>query len=165
PLSIIDESFCDVTPENSLVRLAAEPGSIVLKSFGKFWGLAGLRLGFAIGDPALIGQLREMLGPWPVSGVALEVGTHALHDEAWAEATRKRLTMDSERLDALICSQSATLLGGTTLFRLYQVDDALRWQDRLARHHIWTRIFPYADNWIRLGLPAPDAWDRLEAAF
>lgn len=165
PFSIIDESFCDVTPENSLVRLAAEPGNIVLKSFGKFWGLAGLRLGFAIGEPALIGQLREMLGPWPVSGVALEVGTRALRDTAWADNTRQRLTKDSDRLDALICNQGATLLGGTTLFRLYQIEDASRWQDRLARHHIWTRIFPYADNWIRLGLPAPDAWDRLEAAF
>ncbi|MEO9792113.1 threonine-phosphate decarboxylase CobD [Tateyamaria sp.] len=165
PFSIIDESFCDVTPENSLVRLAEEPGTIVLKSFGKFWGLAGLRLGFAIGDPALIGQLREMLGPWPVSGVALEVGARALSDTAWADNTRQRLTKDSDRLDALICNQGATLLGGTTLFRLYHVEDAARWQERLARHHIWTRIFPYADNWIRFGLPAPDAWDQLEAAF
>ncbi|MEL6806405.1 MAG: threonine-phosphate decarboxylase CobD [Pseudomonadota bacterium] len=165
PFSIIDESFCDVAPEHSLVRQAAQPGTLVLKSFGKFWGLAGLRLGFAIGDPALIGQLREMLGPWPVSGVALEIGAYALQDAAWARATRKRLAKDAERLDTLICDQGATLLGGTPLFRLYQVDDAAIWQDRLARHHIWTRIFPYADNWIRLGLPAPDGWDRLEAAF
>jgi len=164
-LKIIDESFCDVAPEHSLVSHAAEQGTIVLKSFGKFWGLAGLRLGFAIGDPALIGQLREMLGPWAVSGVALEVGAHALRDETWAKATRERLARDSDRLDALICNQGASFLGGTALFRLYEVDDAAAWQDQLARHHIWTRIFPYADNWIRLGLPAPDAWDRLEVAF
>lgn len=163
--NIIDESFCDVAPEHSLVRQAAQTGTLVLKSFGKFWGLAGLRLGFAIGDPALIRQLREMLGPWPVSGVALEIGAHALQDAAWARATRKRLEKDAERLDTLICDQGATLLGGTPLFRLYQVDDAAIWQERLARHHIWTRIFPYADNWLRLGLPAPDGWDRLEAAF
>ena len=165
PLTIIDESFCDIAPEKSLIKHAAKPGTVVLKSFGKFWGLAGLRLGFAIGDPALIGQLREMLGPWPVSGVALEVGAQALRDTAWADATRQRLLSDTDRLDTLMSGQGANILGGTTLFRLYHVDDAVTWQNRLARHHIWTRIFPYSDNWIRLGLPAQDGWERLEAAL
>ena len=70
PIVIIDESFGDVAPEKSLIHLADRPGTVVLKSFGKFWGLAGLRLGFAIGDPVLIEQLKNMLGPWPVSGPA-----------------------------------------------------------------------------------------------
>ena len=164
-LTIIDESFCDICPGQSLVSQAARPGTVVLKSFGKFWGLAGLRLGFAIGDPALIAQLREMLGPWPVSGPALEIGKAALGDMAWADTTRARLAGDARRLDALVGSSGATLLGGTTLFRLYQVDDAARWQDKLARHHIWSRVFPYASDWIRLGLPGPNGWSRLEAAL
>lgn len=165
PLTIIDESFCDVAPDRSLITHADNPGTVILKSFGKFWGLAGVRLGFAIGDALMIARLRQMLGPWPVSGVALEVGAHALRDVDWAEQTRTRLAADADRLDTLLGARGATVVGGTTLFRLYDVGDAAAWQDRLARHHIWTRIFPYADNWLRLGLPAHSDWDRLEAAL
>ncbi|MGH1354701.1 MAG: threonine-phosphate decarboxylase CobD [Thalassovita sp.] len=165
PLTIIDESFCDVAPDRSLIAETAQPGRIVLKSFGKFWGLAGMRLGFAIGQPDDINQLKAALGPWPVSGPALAIGTQALQDTAWAEKTRQRLTKDTARLDTLMHTAGARLHGGTTLFRLYHVDDAAQWQDRLARHQIWTRIFPYSDHFLRLGLPAPDGWSRLEAAL
>ncbi|MDX1781516.1 MAG: aminotransferase class I/II-fold pyridoxal phosphate-dependent enzyme, partial [Thalassovita sp.] len=97
-LHVIDESFCDVAPEKSLIDLATRPGTLVLKSFGKFWGLAGLRLGFAIGDPGMIDRLTRMLGPWPVAGPALTIGTRALADDAWAVRTRSRLTDDTARL-------------------------------------------------------------------
>ena len=165
PLTVIDESFCDVTPDHSLIHLAAEPGRIVLKSFGKFWGLAGLRLGFAIAHPETIAQMQTRLGPWSVSGPALRIGAQALQDTDWAATTRTRLQQDSDRLDALALSRGAKLLGGTTLFRLYQVNDAQTWQDRLARHHIWSRIFPYSQTYLRLGLPPADGWERLEAAL
>jgi len=165
PLAVIDESFADVAPGHSLIDLATRPGTLILKSFGKFWGLAGLRLGFVIGDPALIGAMRDMLGPWPVSGVAQAVGATALTDTAWADATRDRLARDAARLDRLAQRRGATLVGGTHLFRLYQVDDANAWQTHLAQHRIWSRTFPYARDWVRLGLPAPDQWDRVEAAF
>ena len=165
PFTIIDESFCDVVPDVSLIRLSARPGTIVLKSFGKFWGLAGLRLGFAIGDPEIIADLAEALGPWPVSGPALAIGADALADRAWADQTRSRLAADARRLDELLLSQGARVTGGTSLFRLYQVEDAVAAQARLARHRIWSRVFPYADDWLRLGLPPPDRWAQLEAAF
>lgn len=165
-LCIIDESFCDVTPEASLMARAARPGVVVLKSFGKFWGLAGLRLGFAIGDPELIAKLAQMLGPWPVSGPALRLGAMALSDEGWANTTRARLAADAARLDRIMSARGAKVLGGTTLFRLYDVGDALRWQTDLAHHHIWSRIFPYSTRWLRLGLPgnATD-WAQFEAAL
>lgn len=165
PICIIDESFCDVMPDASLIHLAARPGTIVLKSFGKFWGLAGLRLGFAIGDPAIIDRLTDVLGPWQVSGPALAIGAEALADPPWADDTRARLARDAARLDALLDSKGAAVLGGTTLFRLYQVKDARAAQDHLAQQHIWSRVFPYAADWLRLGLPAPDRWDQLEAAL
>ena len=165
PFTIIDESFCDVAPSASLIRLAARPGTIVLKSFGKFWGHAGLRLGFAIGDPAIIADLAEALGPWPVSGPALAIGAEALADPQWADETCARLAADARRLDDLLLSKGALVQGGTTLFRLYQVEDAAAAQAHLARHRIWSRVFPYADDWLRLGLPAPDRWAQLEAAF
>ncbi|MEM9577571.1 MAG: threonine-phosphate decarboxylase CobD [Pseudomonadota bacterium] len=164
-LTIIDESFCDVCPDESLVSMAARPGTLVLKSFGKFWGLAGLRLGFAIGDPRLIERLKDMLGPWAVAGPALEIGAAALEDHDWAEETRARLGRDSARLDALLERAGAKTVGGTTLFRLYKVDDASAWQERLARHHIWTRVFPYEGTWLRLGIPGPEDWTRLTSAL
>lgn len=165
-LTVIDESFCDIAPETSHVQdRAGAPGVLILKSLGKFWGLAGLRLGFVIGDPALVARLREMLGPWPVSGPALVAGRAALEDRLWADETRARLDGDAARLDALMSGAGAAVLGGTPLFRLYDVGDAAEWQARLAQGRVWSRIFPYASGWLRLGLPPADRWDQLEAAL
>jgi len=164
-LAIIDESFCDVMPDASIVGESARAGRLILKSFGKFWGLAGLRLGFAIGDPDLIAGLRESLGPWQVSGPALAIGAEALADPQWADESRARLAIDAARLDGLLTAQGASLIGGTSLFRLYEVNDAKDMQTRLAKKHVWSRCFPYNPRWLRLGLPAPDRWAQLEAAF
>ncbi len=165
PLTVIDESFCDVIPDASLIHLAERPGVIVLKSFGKFWGLAGLRLGFAIGHPNLIARLNDLTGPWAVSGPALRIGARALRDTGWAEETRMRLADEASRLDQLVTAKGARLIGGTSLFRLFDVDDAATWQDRLAQAHIWSRIFPYSKTYLRLGLPPAEGWTRLEAAL
>ncbi|MFO7920510.1 MAG: threonine-phosphate decarboxylase CobD [Nioella sp.] len=166
PLTVIDESFCDVAPGDSLVHLSAQPGVVVLKSFGKFWGLAGLRLGFAIARPDTIARLSGMIGPWAVSGPALTIGSAALRDTGWAGATRARLARDADRLDRLMQGAGAGLVGGTSLFRLYDVADAAAWQERLARHRIWSRVFPYSDRWLRLGLPGAEGdWSRLEEAL
>ncbi|WP_299351770.1 threonine-phosphate decarboxylase CobD [uncultured Shimia sp.] len=165
PFTVIDESFCDVTPNASLIDVADQPGRVVLKSFGKFWGLAGLRLGFVIAAPETISRLADMTGPWSVSGPALEIGARALSDVTWANTTRARLKDDTTRLDALMTTKGAKLIGGTTLFRLYEVADAGDWQDRLARQHVWSRIFPYSRSYLRLGLPAPDRWAQLEEAL
>ena len=165
-LRVIDESFCDVMPNGSLLHLARNaPDTVILKSFGKFWGLAGVRLGFVIGSASLIARLNDLLGPWPVAGPALEIGTAALRDTGWADATRVRLSADSARLDALMQGAGAAVVGGTSLFRLYDVTDAVQWQARLAQHHIWSRVFPYNARWLRLGLPGPAGWDRLEQAL
>ncbi|MEJ6402932.1 threonine-phosphate decarboxylase [Yoonia sp. 2307UL14-13] len=180
-LTIIDESFCDTIPDQSHIALSEDSKIVILKSFGKFWGLAGLRLGFAIGSRGTLYPTRmtnpkpytvepdrnlvDLLGPWPVSGVALEIGARALEDTAWANATRARLAHDAARMDALFTAKGANVVGGTTLFRLYKVDDAAAWQTRLAKYHIWSRIFPYSKTWLRLGLPAPDRWDQLETAL
>lgn len=165
-LLVIDESFCDIALGNTHIReLATQPGVIILKSLGKFWGLAGLRLGFAIGDPDMIARLQEMLGPWPVSGPALHVGRTALEDMRWANATRQRLAVDVARLDAAVLMKGAELIGGTALFRLYKVDNALKWQNKLAKNKVWSRVFPYDDTWLRLGLPPADKWDQVEGAL
>ena len=163
---VIDESFADVAPDVSLAGLAARPGTVVLKGLGKFWGLAGLRLGFAIGDPVLIRRLSVLLGPWAVSGPALAVGTAALRDDVWASQARTRLARDAARLDALLTAAGAEIAGGTDLFRLVRMPTPGLWHEGLARRHIWTRMFPYSTQWLRLGLPGSEAqWARLVKAL
>lgn len=164
-LMVVDESFADAEPALSL---AARAGGnlVVLRSFGKFYGLAGLRLGFALAAPDLAARMTALAGPWAVSGPAIAVGATALADRAWAEATRKRLAVDALRLDALAAAAGWRLVGGCALFRLYETPDAEAAQAALARHHIWTRRFPWHERWLRLGLPGgPDEWQRLAAAL
>ncbi len=118
-----------------------------------------------MGDPKLVGRLRDILGPWPVSGRALTIGTAALNDPSWADVARATLARDARRLDAMMARHDVKPVGGTDLFRLYDVGDAAAWQHRLGQSQILGRIFPYSDRWLRLGLPAPAHWDRLEAAL
>jgi cobalamin biosynthetic protein CobC len=165
-LLVVDESFVDPVPEFSLVPDAGRDGLVVLRSFGKFYGLAGLRLGFAVGAPADIARLAELLGPWPVSGPALETGRRALADRGWAEAERARLAADAERLSVLGRAAGWREVGGTALFRTFETPDARAARERLARARIWSRIFPWSRTWLRLGLPGDEAgWARLAAAL
>ncbi|OAF10599.1 threonine-phosphate decarboxylase [Bradyrhizobium centrolobii] len=159
---VIDESFADALPHLSLAGEADRPGLLILRSFGKFYGLAGLRLGFALGNATDVAALAAMSGPWPVSGAAIAIGQRALLDDAWAEATSARLARDSIRLDAMVQLQGWKLVGGTPLFRLYETADAPAAQDKLARGHIWSRVFAQTPTWLRLGLPGGEAeWTRL----
>ena len=166
-LLVVDESFADGWPEVSIAgRVGPETeGLIVLRSFGKFYGLAGLRLGFALGGRE-VERMSELAGPWPVSGVAIEIGVAAFRDQVWKAESFQRLKSDAARLDALATGAGWSILGGTELFRLYETGDAVAAQEHLARHHIWSRIFPYDKGWVRLGLPdGASNWARVEAAF
>ncbi|MBW7969771.1 threonine-phosphate decarboxylase CobD [Bradyrhizobium sp. BR 10289] len=159
---VIDESFADPVPQLSLAPEADRPGLLILRSFGKFYGLAGLRLGFALGHAADIAKLASVSGPWPVSGAAIAIGCRALRDDAWAEATSARLARDCGRLDEMVHAQGWRLVGGASLFRLYETPDALAAQDKLARSHIWSRAFAQKPTWLRLGLPGSEAeWTRV----
>lgn len=162
---VVDESFADVAPQLSLAS-GDRPGLLILRSFGKFYGLAGLRLGFALGNSSDIARVAAISGPWPVSGAAIAIGCRALRDDAWAEATSARLARDCGRLDRIVQSQGWTLVGGTQLFRLYETPDALAAQEKLARRHIWSRVFAREPTWLRLGLPGGEPeWSRLAEAL
>lgn len=163
---VVDESFADAQAPLSLAARAGENGLIVLRSFGKFYGLAGVRLGFVVGAQSDIDALDAMAGPWPVSGAALHIGTLALADQSWAHATTTRLRAECLQADALAEAAGWLPLGGTELFRLFETPDAATAQARLARHQIWSRIFPYSNRWLRLGLPAGQGeWARLTQAL
>lgn len=163
---VIDEAFADPTPEVSAVMLCARLPAIVLRSFGKFYGLAGLRLGFAISAPDIAGRIAAALGPWPCSGPALYLATAALRDGAFGEQTRERLHQQADKLDNVLVKSGFAIVGGTALFRLARHPRALARHAALARTHIWCRSFDWADDLLRFGLAPDDAGlDRLAAAL
>lgn len=152
-LLVVDEAFMEAAPSDESMAGEVEGGVIVLRSFGKFHGLAGLRLGFAIASAPVAEKLRDALGPWAVSGPALAVGLAALADEAWATATRLRLAQAADALDAVLAAGGCRVLGGTSLFRLAEVPPGT--YERLGRAGILVRGFDYWPDRIRFGLP-PD---------
>ena len=140
---IVDEAFIDFHPRASSV---AGTNAIVLRSFGKTYGLAGLRLGFAIADLDTAAYIRDELGPWAVAGPAIEIGRRALTDDAWLEATRQRLERDTLRLDEMLTKAGLAVTGGTLLFRLATHVDAPLFFRTLCRHGIYVRRFPLTSN-------------------
>ncbi len=151
---VVDEAFADLEPAVSIADHAGLSGLIILRSFGKWSGLAGLRLGFVLGESALMAVLRNALGPWCVSGPALAAGIQALPDRAWRAEASVRLARDAARLDTALLAHGMTLVGGTRLFRLYEGEDAQKLWQRLGGAGILTRRFDYAPKWLRLGIPA-----------
>ncbi len=150
----------------SLAPSLPTSGAVVLRSFGKAYGLAGLRLGFALASPDIVAPLRAALGPWPVSGPAIAIGIRALADSDWLEAMRARLGGDAARLDALLHGAGWRIVGGTRLFRLAAHADARAAFDRLLVAGILTRPFADAPDWLRFGIPGDEnAWERLAAAL
>lgn len=164
-LMVVDESFCDATEELSLCPQAGRDGLVVLRSFGKFYGLAGLRLGFTLVAESELESMRATAGPWPVTGAAVETGCTALIDAAWKRSAIVRLQADAARLDALAAQAGWKLAGGTALFRTYETPDAISAQERLAASRVWSRVFPYSRNWLRLGLPGEGEWERVMVAI
>ena len=164
---IVDEAFADASPETSILPgLAAEARVIVLRSFGKYFGLAGVRLGFVAGPEAVIAMLRTRIGSWPVSAAAIAIGTAAYRDAAWIAATRAALPARAAALDAVLRRHGLAPTGACPLFRLVETPDAGRIFETLARHAILTRPFAERPHWLRFGLPGSDAaLDRLDRAL
>ena len=164
---VLDEAFMDVGPPGASLATEVSRGNIVvLRSFGKFFGLAGLRLGFALTSPTMAARLSATLGPWAVSGPAIAVGTKALADTAWIERTRRRLAKAAERLDGILTDAGLEIVGGTTLFRLAKTAAAKSLFDHLGRAGILVRMFPENKTWLRFGLPAnAQDWRRLQIAM
>jgi cobalamin biosynthesis protein CobC len=149
---VVDEAFCDMTPELSLAGQVG-PGIVILRSFGKFFGLPGVRLGFAIAEAPLVRLLQGALGPWAVSGPALLIGLAALSDGQWMADTRQQLVEESAALDGLLAAARLSVIGGTTLFRLVNAPRAWALYEHLAQRGVLVRPFVTAARWLRLGLP------------
>lgn len=164
---LVDEAFADGDPAITVAsEVAEERRLLVFRSFGKFFGLAGVRLGFVIGPRRFLARLRRRLGAWPLSAPAIAIGTAAYRDHAWIEAMRPRLIREAATLDSALAAAGFRPSGACPLFRLIETDDAHGLFERLAQNAILTR--PFADNprWLRLGLPGDAAaLARLTAAL
>lgn len=164
---LVDEAFADANPGHSLAASVDDGQSlIVFRSFGKFFGLAGVRLGFVVAPQIIVAALRQRIGAWPLSAAALAIGTAAYADTGWIAATRQHLPAEAATLDAMLIRRGFRPIGSCPLFRLIEVDDASAVFERLARRAILTRPFADQPRWIRIGLPAEaGALARLEEAL
>lgn len=162
---VVDEAFGDTARGASVAAHSGQSGLIVLRSVGKFFGLAGLRLGFVAAQPALLNELADLLGPWTVSGPAQEIALAALQDRAWQSAMRQQLNLNGSRLHGLLATHHIAA-SGCALFQWWPEPRAERFWQHMAERGIWVRLFQQAARGIRLGLP-PDAdgWRRLEVAL
>jgi cobalamin biosynthetic protein CobC len=162
--TIVDESFGEVTPELSVAYLAIER-LIVLRSFGKFYGLPGARLGFLILNNALAAKVRLCIGDWPLSADALALGLGAYADKTWQAATRSSLASQAQALDALLTQAGLTVIGGCDLFRWVEADDAHGLFVRLCARGVLTRPFATLPDRLRFGLPSNKDFNRLGEAL
>jgi len=165
-LLVVDEAFMDVGPRNqSLAGDVGQGGIVVLRSFGKFFGLAGVRLGFALADEATVARLEAQFGPWAVSGLALEYGIRALGDRDWQNKMRVTLESESTRLDALF-ARFTLPAAGTSLFRYIEHPEAPSLFSALGQRGILLRHYDERPDVLRAGLPgSEEEWRRLEAAL
>ncbi len=160
---IVDEAFGDATPEESLTiavsRLAAPPRNLlILRSVGKFFGLAGLRLGFVLAHAELLEQLSDAIGPWTISGPAQQIGAAALSDRVWQIAMRDQLLASGQRLQQLLASYGI-VSGGCALYRYWPETQSDAFAEHMAQQGIWIRKFAHG---VRIGLPPDESgWQRL----
>ena len=162
---VVDEAFMDPTPEYSLCRYASRPGLIVLRSVGKFFGLAGARVGFVCAAPALLERLHAALGPWPVNAPARWVTTAALRDDTWQTTMRRHLCKAGQRLYHLLTRHDLPPEGGCALFQWARTPRATELYEALAQQGILTRLFRDPPS-LRFGLPGEEAgWQRLDRAL
>lgn len=165
-LLVVDEAFADTDPAVSMSRYAGAEGLLVLKSFGKFFGLAGVRLGFAAASAQLTEVLSAMLGPWAVSGPALTIAAKAYSDGTVIKAMRVDLAQKRKALDAVLESVGLNVLGGTDLFVLARHFQAAHIYKSLCEQQILVRKFGYQPDWLRFGLPKDEAqFARLQSAL
>ena len=159
---IIDESFKMFSSR----RTQKFNNIIQINSLGKFFGLAGVRLGFVSGPSDFIKTVKAILGPWPVSTLAAEIGIVALNDKVWISEMEKKLVTESNTLYEACSSKNWELIGKTSLFHTYATSSCLEVEKQFAAHGVWIRTFDYSTTWVRLGIPTSEnEWTRVKRAL
>jgi cobalamin biosynthesis protein CobC len=153
---VVDEAFGELHPHESLAgAVGHHPHLVVLKSFGKFFGYAGIRLSFAIAGEDHAAALETELGPWPASGPALAIARDffALDPAPMCAAIQAR----AHALQVLLAANGLRVAGNAGLFLLVDTPAARALHLHLCGRGILTRIFDYRSNWMRIGLTANDS--------
>jgi len=162
---VIDEAFMDAMPEYSLLNQCPVEGLIILRSIGKFFGLAGLRVGFVFATPLFLQALAELLGPWPIAQASRYITTLALSDTDWQQQQRQILPKSSQRLCHLLTRFNLSPTAGCNLFQWVRSPLAKKWHQQLAQQGIFIRLFKKPAS-VRFGLPKDELnWQRLTHAL
>lgn len=161
---IVDEAFIDCTPELSIAQHSDMQGLFVLRSLGKFFGLAGARVGFLLGQPAMLERVQQMLGPWSLSGPSRYIAALALADHDWQKKTRANLKTTSLQLAALLQQHGLAASNRTALFQLVYTPHFESLHRQMAAQGVWLRMFKEIGA-LRFGLPPQHGWKKLESAL
>jgi cobalamin biosynthetic protein CobC len=161
---IVDEAFMDATPEDSIATYAHLEGLFVLRSLGKFFGLAGARVGFLLANQRYLTLAQKIIGPWSLTGASRYIAQQALLDVDWQKKTRQELISTSKKLHQLLTLNGLPPKGGTALFQYILSPHTLAIQHQLAQQGIWIRALNPSSA-VRLGLPPEDCWGILELAL
>ncbi|NVK17921.1 MAG: threonine-phosphate decarboxylase [Methylocystaceae bacterium] len=165
-LLIVDGAFVDCMADADISSHAGMDGLLILRSFGKFFGLAGIRLGFVLAGGALAERLKEGVGPWAVNGPALEIARQAFLDQQWIDETKIQLHNQAKRLDQLLTQNGYTVRGGTSLFRFVQCQNGQDLYHKLGQQGILIRPFADIADCVRMGLPKDESeWQKLKKIF
>lgn len=173
---IVDEAFIDIFPEHSVLDAELAPNVIVLRSFGKFFGLAGIRLGYCFADTGVLNGLRNRLGLWQVNGPAQVIATQALQDKAWQaqamENIQKQAALMQHIFSPLMKTLTAYLMESvaankTNLFLSYamRLAQAQSVSDYFARSGVLLRVVDlgHGQGLLRIGLCDSSYQERLES--
>lgn len=158
---IVDEAFMDFEGQ-TIASLLPHPALTILRSFGKAYGLAGVRLGFLLSNASYVEKVRQMLGSWAISGAALHIGLQAFKNREWILQAQDQLSKQVQQFDQLFMQHACKIVGGTHLFRLIEMQNAQDLWEYLAKHGIWVRKFDYNSQWLRFGLPQEQDWNRVQ---
>lgn len=161
---IVDEAFMDTTPDNSIAAYTHLAGLFVLRSLGKFFGLAGARVGFVLAQKDSLALVQEALGPWTLAGASRFIAMSALNNHTWQSDTRKTLAANSHQLKQLLLQYGLAPHGGTDLFQFVMTSQASTVHQVLAKQGVWVRLFKGTAA-LRFGLPTNNDWHKLEQAL
>jgi histidinol-phosphate aminotransferase len=168
-LFVLDEAYRDfVAPEQRpdiTHLLTLRRNMLVLRTFSKIYGLAGLRVGYAISNPEIIETLRRLQPPFTVSGIASAAAVAALGDDAFAERSYTLNRLERERLAHALQARGLRVLPSNGNFVLVRVGCGSEIVQRLMQRGVIVRA---VDNhglpeWIRVSVGLPDQNDRFLA--
>ena len=156
-LLILDEAFIDLYPQASFIRHPPGPRTVVLRSVGKFFGLAGIRLGFVCAQPALLQRLQAKLGQWLINGPSVGIGQQLFQDKPWAQQQRLRIRQQNKQLQqCLLQAGLPAPLHSAGLFTSVfgEPEKFLQIFIQLAKAGVLVRYFPHPTQaCLRFGLP------------